>query len=58
MIYDLYVVTSHLDGKIMISSQYSIQVAGDPPCITVSINNKNLAHLFIMKSGIFSASSQ
>lgn len=53
----LYVVTSHFktkkNGQIV---NTVMQVAGDPPCVAISINKKNLTHDYITKSGMFAIS--
>jgi ferric-chelate reductase [NAD(P)H] len=55
--YGLYIVSSRLEGKLngqVVNT--AIQVAGNPPCIAVSINKNNLTHEYITKSGIFTVS--
>ena len=53
----LYVVTSHLDGKL--NGQISdalMQVTAFPPRVAVSINKDELTHEYILKSGVFAVS--
>jgi len=55
--YGLYIVTSHLDGRL--NGQISdalMQVAAVPPRVAVSINKNELTHEFISKSGVFGVS--
>jgi ferric-chelate reductase [NAD(P)H] len=55
--YGLYVVTSHLDGKLngqMVNT--ILQVTSEPPRVAVIINKSNLTHEFISKSRVFGAS--
>jgi flavin reductase (DIM6/NTAB) family NADH-FMN oxidoreductase RutF/rubredoxin len=55
--YGMYVVTSHLDGKLNGQIANTIfQVCSEPPRIGVSINKNNLTHEYISKSGIFAVS--
>jgi len=52
--YGLYIVTSHLDGKL--NGQVSntvFQVTDQPPRIVTCVNKKNLTHEYISKSGVF-----
>ena len=55
--YGLYVVTSHLDGKL--NGQITdalMQVTAFPPRVAVSINKNELTHEYIAKSGVFAVS--
>ena len=55
--YGLYVVTSHLDGKL--NGQITdalMQVTAFPPRVAVSINKSELTHEYITKSGVFGVS--
>jgi ferric-chelate reductase [NAD(P)H] len=55
--YGLYIVTSRLKDKLngqIVNT--AIQVAGNPPCIAVSISKNNLTHEYITKSGMFAVS--
>ncbi|MFA6118560.1 MAG: flavin reductase family protein [Parachlamydiales bacterium] len=55
--YGLYVVTSHLDGKI--NGQISdalMQVTACPPKVALSINKNELTHDYILKSRVFGVS--
>jgi ferric-chelate reductase [NAD(P)H] len=55
--YGLYVVTSHLDGKLngqMVNT--ILQVTSEPARVAVIINKGNLTHEFISKSRVFGAS--
>jgi ferric-chelate reductase [NAD(P)H] len=55
--YGLYIVTSRLEDKLngqIVNT--AIQVAGNPPCIAVSVNKNNLTHEYITKSGMFAVS--
>lgn len=55
--YGLYVVTSHLDGKLNGQIVNTIlQVTSEPPRVAVIINKSNLTHDFIAKSRVFGAS--
>lgn len=55
--YGLYVVTSHLDGKLNGQIVNTIlQVTSEPPRVAVIINKSNLTHDFISKSRVFGAS--
>ena len=55
--YGLYIVTSldgdRLNGQIV---NTVIQVTSDPPRVAVIINQKNLTHEFITRSGVFGVS--
>jgi len=55
--YGLYIVTSHLDGRL--NGQISdalMQVTAVPPRVAVSINKNELTHEFITKSRVFAVS--
>ncbi len=55
--YGLYIVTSHLAGKL--NGQIAntcLQVTADPPRVAVIINKSNLTHEFIAQSKTFGAS--
>ncbi|MHA2061552.1 MAG: flavin reductase family protein [Candidatus Sifarchaeia archaeon] len=53
----LYIVTSHIENKTNGQIVNTVmQVAGDPPCVAVSINKKNLTYNYINKSGMFAIS--
>ncbi len=53
----LYIVTSHFENKTNGQIVNTVmQVAGDPPCVAISINKKNLTHNYITKSGMFAIS--
>jgi ferric-chelate reductase [NAD(P)H] len=55
--YGLYVVTSHLEGRLngqMVNTV--LQVTSEPPRVAVIINKNNLTHEFISKSRVFGAS--
>lgn len=55
--YGMYVVTSHLDGKLNGQIANTVfQVTSEPATIAVSINKQNLTHEFIEKSGVFAVS--
>jgi rubredoxin/flavin reductase (DIM6/NTAB) family NADH-FMN oxidoreductase RutF len=54
--YGLYIVTSHLDGRL--NGQITdalMQVTAFPPRVAVSIAKNELTHEFIAKSGVFAA---
>ncbi|MFH1115453.1 MAG: flavin reductase family protein [Pseudomonadota bacterium] len=55
--YGLYIVTSHLDGKLngqIVNT--CLQVTADPPRVAVIINKNNLTHEFIAQSKVFGVS--
>ena len=55
--YGMYIVTSHLDGKLNGQIANTVfQVTSEPATIAVSINRQNLTHEFIEKSGVFAVS--
>ncbi len=55
--YGLYIVTSHLDGKLNGQVVNTVlQVTSEPPRVAVIINKSNLTHEFISKSKVFGAS--
>lgn len=55
--YGLYIVTSHLAGKLNGQIVNTVlQVTSDPPRVAVIINKNNLTHEFISKSKVFGAS--
>jgi ferric-chelate reductase [NAD(P)H] len=55
--YGLYIVTSHLDGKLNGQIVNTVlQVTSEPPRVAVIINKSNLTHEFISKSRVFGAS--
>ena len=55
--YGLYIVTSHLDGKLNGQIVNTVlQVTSEPPRVAVIINKDNLTHEYISKSKVFGAS--
>ena len=55
--YGMYVVTSHLDGRLNGQIANTVfQVTSEPATIAVSINKQNLTHEFIEKTGVFAVS--
>jgi ferric-chelate reductase [NAD(P)H] len=55
--YGIYIVTSHLDGKLNGQIVNTVlQVTSDPPRVAVIINKNNLTHEFISQSKSFGAS--
>jgi ferric-chelate reductase [NAD(P)H] len=55
--YGLYIVTSHLEGKLNGQIVNTVlQVTSEPPRVAVIINKNNLTHEFISKSKVFGAS--
>lgn len=55
--YGLYIVTSHLNGKLNGQIVNTVlQVTSEPPRVAVIINKNNLTHEFISKSRVFGAS--
>jgi ferric-chelate reductase [NAD(P)H] len=55
--YGLYIVTSHLEGKLNGQIVNTVlQVTSEPPRVAVIINKNNLTHEFISKSRVFGAS--
>ena len=55
--YGLYIVTSHLNGKLNGQIVNTVlQVTSEPPRVAVIINKDNLTHEFISKSRVFGAS--
>lgn len=55
--YGLYIVTSHLDGRLNGQIVNTVlQVTSEPPRVAVIINKNNLTHEFISKSKVFGAS--
>lgn len=55
--YGLYIVSSHLDGKLNGQIANTVfQVTSQPPKFAVCINKENLTHKFIAKSKVFCAS--
>ena len=55
--YGLYMVTSHLEGKLNGQIVNTVlQVTSEPPRVAVIINKNNLTHEFISKSKVFGAS--
>jgi ferric-chelate reductase [NAD(P)H] len=55
--YGLYIVTSHMDGKLNGQIVNTVlQVTSEPPRVAVIINKNNLTHEFISKSRVFGAS--
>ncbi len=55
--YGLYIVTSHLDGRLNGQIVNTVlQVTSDPPRVAVIINKDNLTHDFVMRSKVFGAS--
>ena len=55
--YGMYVVTSHLDGRLNGQIANTVfQVTSEPATIAISINKQNLTHEFIEKSGVFAVS--
>jgi ferric-chelate reductase [NAD(P)H] len=55
--YGLYIVTSHLAGKLNGQIVNTVlQVTSEPPRVAVIINKNNLTHEFISKSRVFGAS--
>ncbi len=55
--YGLYIVTSHLNGKLNGQIVNTVlQVTSEPPRVAVIINKNNLTHEFISNSRVFGAS--
>jgi ferric-chelate reductase [NAD(P)H] len=55
--YGLYIVTSHLDGKLNGQIVNTVlQVTSEPPRVAVIINKDNLTHEYISRSMVFGAS--
>ncbi len=55
--YGLYIVTSHLDGRLNGQIVNTVlQVTSEPPRVAVIINKSNLTHEFIAGSKLFGAS--
>ena len=55
--YGLYIVTSHLDGRLNGQIVNTVlQVTSEPPRVAVIVNKNNLTHDFISKSKVFGAS--
>jgi len=55
--YGLYIVTSHLDGRLNGQIVNTVlQVTSEPPRVAVIVNKDNLTHEFISQSKVFGAS--
>ena len=55
--YGLYIVTSHLNGKLNGQIVNTVlQVTSEPPRVAVIINKNNLTHEFMSESKVFGAS--
>jgi ferric-chelate reductase [NAD(P)H] len=55
--YGLYIVTSHLEGRLNGQIVNTVlQVTSEPPRVAVIINKNNLTHEFISQSKVFGAS--